>query len=139
MRVTSKSITLSVAGQEASFRLRLMDAFTGAWLLKLLLEKLLPFLSSSDPETIEKELAEHLPALLSSLSEQDLRELMTRCLNHVDRMLPSGPQPVMLRSSFGIPELEQDTVTCLSLCLEEIFFNLEGFFPESVSPSEKVP
>ena len=139
MRVTSKSITLSVAGQEASFRLRLMDAFTGAWLLKLLLEKLLPFLSSSDSETIEKELAEHLPALLSSLSEQDLRELMTRCLNHVDRMLPAGPQPVMLRSSFGIPELEQDTVTCLSLCLEEIFFNLEGFFPESVSPSEKSP
>lgn len=139
MRLTSKEISLSVAGQEASFRLRLMDAFTGAWLLKILLEKLLPFLSSSDPKTIEKELAEHLPALLSSLSEQDLRELMTRCLNHVDRMLPAGPQPVMLRSSFGIPELEQDTVTCLSLCLEEIFFNLEGFFPESISPSEKVP
>ena len=139
MRSLTKPLTLSVDGAETRFRLSLMDAFSGACLLKLITEKCLPHFASldfSDPETLGPEIIRVLPSFLSSLSETELRDVMQKCLNHVEQELPAGYQPVMVRSSFGIRELEHDTVTCLKLCWEEILFNLEGFFSGSVLPSQ---
>lgn len=137
MRQLTKSLTLPVDGTDTDFRLSLMDAFSGASLLKLLTEKCLPHFASldfTDPDTLGPAIVKALPVVLSSLYDSDLRTLMTSCLNHVEQSLPAGYQPVMIRSSFGIPALEHDTVTCLRLCWEEILFNLESFFPESVLP-----
>lgn len=137
MRQLTKPITLPVDGTPTDFRLSLMDAFSGASLLKFLTEKCLPHLATldfTDPETLGPAISKALPLVLSSLYESELRSLMTSCLNHVEQSLPAGWQPVMIRSSFGIPDLEHDTVTCLRLCWEEILFNLESFFPEGVLP-----
>ena len=137
MRQLTKPITLPVDGTPTDFRLSLMDAFSGASLLKLLTEKCLPHFATldfTDPEALGPAIAKALPTVLSSLYESELRSLMTSCLNHVEQSLPAGFQPVMIRSSFGIRELEHDTVTCLRLCWEEILFNLERFFPASVLP-----
>lgn len=138
MRNINKELTLAVDGTDTRFRLNLMDAFSGVFLLKLITEKCLPHLAGldfSDPEALGPEIIRVLPGFLSSLSESELRNVMTTCLNHVEQSLPAGFQPVMIGASFGIRELEHDTVTCLKLCWEEILFNLEGFFPGSVLPS----
>ena len=111
-----------------------MDAFSGACLLKLITEKCLPHFASldfSDPETLGLEIIRVLPSFLSSLSENELWDIMQKCLHYVEQALPAGFQPVMVHSSFGIRELEHDTAICLKLCREEILFNLEGFFPEA--------
>ena len=115
MRSLTKPLTLSIDGAETRFRLSLMDAFSGACLLKLITAKCLPHFASldfSDPETLGPEVIRILPSFLSSLSETELRDLMQKCLNHVEQELPAGFQPVMVRSSFGIRELEHDTVAC---------------------------
>ena len=66
--------------------------------------------------------------LITSLSGEELRSVMTSCLNHVSVLLPAGPHPVMTGPEWGYPELKHDTVSCLKLVLEEIAWALEGFF-----------
>ena len=56
-----------------------------------------------------------MPDLIASLSEEELRSVMTAVLNHVSVLLPAGPHPVMTGSEWGYPELEHDPVTCLKL------------------------
>ena len=93
MRSLTKPLTLSIDGAETRFRLSLMNAFSGACLLKLITEKCLPHFASldfSDPETLEPEIIRVLPSFLSSLSETELRDLMQKCLNHVEQELPAG-------------------------------------------------
>ena len=135
MRTTEKTISISFDGHDQSFRLRKMDAFSGACLLKFATEKLLPRMSENEDQTRSFAFSD----ILSALSEPDLISLMTRCLSHVDILLPAGPHPVYQNQIFGLPELETDTLTCLNLCWEEMLFNLEGFFGESGSPSAANP
>ncbi|MDO5435263.1 MAG: hypothetical protein Q4G19_02730 [Clostridia bacterium] len=135
MRENAKMITLRTPEGERRFRLRKMDAMTGACLLKFIVEKVSPVLTpltegaedSAIPAAVEKA----LPMVLQELSDEDLRRVMLRCLRHVDMELPAGFHPVHLRDRFGIPELEEDTVTCLRLTYHEILWCLAGFFAAS--------
>ena len=79
--------------------------------------------------------------LIASLSEDELRSVMTSVFNHISVLLPAGPHPVMTGSEWGYPELEHDTPTCMKLLLEGIAWSLSGFFgggqskgPESGQP-----
>ncbi len=67
---------------------------------------------------------------LFSFSPEDLKSVMTSCLNHTEVLLLAGYQPVMQGSSWSWPELEHDPVTCLKLVLEEAVWTLSGFFGE---------
>ena len=55
--------------------------------------------------------------LITSLSSDELRSVMTSCLNHTEVLLPAGPHPVMTGSEWGYPELKHDTVSCMKLVL----------------------
>ena len=77
--------------------------------------------------------------LISSLSEDELRSVMTSVLNHVSVLLPAGPHPVMTGSEWGWPELEHDTPSCLKLLLEGIAWSLSGFFGGGRSKPEAAP
>ena len=83
MRNISKTISVPVDGKPRDFRLTKLDAFSGASLLRLMAR--LPEGGAS------------VEALLSCLSDTDLRALMTVCLEHVEVMLPAGWMPVMTR------------------------------------------
>ena len=72
---------------------------------------------------------------LFSFSPEDLKSVMTSCLNHTEVLLPAGYQPVMQGSSWSWPELEHDTASCLKLTLEEALWTLTGFFGEGGSNS----
>ena len=118
MRQITKDIEISVDGSPVGFRLTKLDAFSGVALLRLLLR-----LESGGG-------APTMPDLIASLSEEELRSVMTAVL------LPAGPQPVMTGPEWGYPELEHDTPSCMKLLLEGISWSLSGFFGEGQSGPE---
>ena len=118
MRRISKDLSLTIDGSPLSFRLTKPDAFSGVEILRLLLR-----LQDDRPEESPSVLD-----LITSLSSDELRSVMTSCLNHTEVLLPAGPHPVMTGSEWGYPELKHDTVSCMKLVLEEITWALEGFF-----------
>ena len=118
MRIITKDVQLTIDGSQIGFRLTKPDAFSGVEILRLLLR-----LQDARPEENASVLD-----LITSLSSDELRSVMTSCLNHTEVLLPAGPHPVMTGSEWGWPELKHDTVSCMKLVLEEIAWALEGFF-----------
>ena len=113
MRIITKDITLMIDGNQQKFRLIKPDAFSGVEVLRLVMRL------QEQWDVLD---------LITSLSAEELRSVMTSCLNHVSVLLPAGPNPVMTGSEWGYPELKHDTVSCMKLVLEEITWALEGFF-----------
>ena len=108
-----------IDGNQQGFRLTKPDAFSGVEILRLLLR--LQDQTQTSPTIMD---------LITSLSADELRSVMTSCLNHTEVLLPAGPHPVMTGSEWGYPELKHDTISCMKLVLEEITWALEGFFGE---------
>ena len=131
MRIITKDIQLTIDGNQVGFRLTKPDAFSGVEILRLLLR--LQDQASRHPEPQAKDLS--VLDLITSLSGDELRSVMTSCLNHTEVLLPAGPHPVMIGSEWGYPELKHDTVSCMKLVLEEITWALEGFFAGGGSDS----
>ena len=127
MRTVTKDIEIRIDGNLLGFRLSKLDAFSGVALLRLLmrLEG-----KTGHPTMLD---------LIASLSEEELRSVMTAVLNHVSVLLPAGPQPVMTGSEWGYPELEHDTRSCMRLLMEGIAWSLSGFFGEGGSGAETAP
>ena len=127
MHQITKDIQVKIDGNQVGFRLSKMDAFSGVALLRLLMR-----------------LEEHKQGitmldLIASLSEEELRSVMTAVLNHVSVLLPAGPQPVMTGPEWGYPELEHDTRSCMRLLMEGIAWSLSGFFGEGGLRQEAAP
>ena len=116
MRIITKDIQLTIDGSPQGFRLTKPDAFSGVEILRLLLR------------LQDQQAAPSVLDLITSISSDELRSVMTSCLNHTEVLLPAGPHPVMTGSEWGYPELKHDTVSCMKLVLEEITWALEGFF-----------
>ena len=127
MREITKDIQLTIDGSSLGFRLTKLDAFSGVTLLRLLMR------------LEEKHAHPTMLDLIASLSEEELRAVMTSVLNHTAVLLPAGPQPVMTGPEWGYPELEHDTPSCMKLLLEGIAWSLSGFFGGGGSREEAVP
>lgn len=127
MRQITKDIQINIDGSQTCFRLFKLNAFSGVMLLRLLMR-----LEKQNPSPT-------LLDLISSLSEDELRFVMTSVLNHVSVLLPAGPHPVMTGNDWGYPELEHDTPACMKLLLEGIAWSLSGFFGDGRSKPETAP
>ena len=127
MRTVTKDIEIRIDGNLLGFRLSKLDAFSGVVLLRLLMRL--------EGKTEHPTMLD----LIASLSEEELRSVMTSVLNHVSVLLPAGPQPVMTGSEWGYPELEHDTRSCMRLLMEGIAWSLSGFFGEGGSGVETAP
>ncbi|MCR5297386.1 MAG: hypothetical protein K6E17_08230 [Clostridiales bacterium] len=127
MRQITKDIELTIDGNPVGFRLSKLDAFSGVALLRLLMR-----LEGQDDSLTMLD-------LISSLSEEELRSVMTSVLNHVSVLLPAGPHPVMTGREWGYPDLEHDTPACMKLLLEGIAWSLSGFFGGGQSGSGSGP
>ena len=132
MREITKDIQLTIDGISLGFRLTKLDAFSGVTLLRLLMR------------LEEKHAHPTMLDLIASLSEEELRAVMTSVLNHTAVLLPAGPQPVMTGPEWGYPELEHDTPSCMKLLLEGISWSLSGFFGgggsrEKAAPADTAP
>ena len=118
MRQISKDIEITIDGSPVGFRLSKLDAFSGVMLLRLLMR------------LENQNTAPTMLDLIASLSEGELRSVMTAVLNHAEVLLPAGPNPVMTGPEWGYPELEHDTQSCMKLLMEGIAWSLSGFFGE---------
>ena len=134
MRDIIKNIQLPIDGKPVDFRLTKLDAFSGAALMQMLAAR---SSAPKEPEGDRKVLGNDslMMDVFTSLSSENLRSLMTACLNHVEVLLPAGYQPIMQGSSWSWPELEHDAAACLKLTLEEALWTLSGFFGEGGSTS----
>ena len=112
MRTITKEITLTLDGNPVRFRLKKLDAFSGAFLLRHLMR------------LQEKNARMTVLDLYMSLSQDELRAVMTSCLNNVEVILPAGPNPVMTGPEWGYPELEHDPQTCTKLVLEKSIYRM---------------
>ena len=138
MRSITKDIHLTIDGNPVGFRLTKLDAFSGVILLRLLIrledhQKCHPGQAAAQPKDLT------LLDLVASLSEEELRLVMTSVLNHTAVLLPAGPHPVMAGSEWGYPELKHDTPSCMKLLLEGIAWSLSGFFGEGGLRTETAP
>ncbi len=131
MHTVTKDIEIKIDGSVQGFRLSKLDAFSGVTLLRLLMR--LQQQETAQPKDLT------LLDLVASLSEEELRSVMTSVLNHTAVLLPAGPQPVMTGSEWGYPELEHDTPSCMKLLLEGIAWSLSGFFGEGGLRTETAP
>lgn len=135
---------------ETTYRIRKMNAFAGASLVKFMMSKGIPLIAAmqglfgnpDDAAAVEpgKEPSDEdatlvalqvIPPLLDAITDEELKSLMTRCLNYCDKQLEAGWQPVMDGENFGIDEFEGDVFLCLVLCFHVISYNLKGFFDGS--------
>ena len=139
MRQITKDIEITVDGSATGFRLSKLDAFSGVMLLRLLMrltenrEKCHPEQTSAQSKDLT------ILDLIASLSEDELRSVMTSVFNHISVLLPADPHPVMTGSEWGYPELEHDTPSCMKLLLEGIAWSLSGFFGGGQSKGETAP
>lgn len=124
MREITKDIEITIDGNPQGFRLTKLDAFSGVALLRLLMRL------DGNPTMLD---------LIASLSEDELRSVMTSVLNHAEVLLPAGPNPVMTGPEWGYPEIRHDTPTCMKLLLEGISWSLSGFFGGSGRTSPPAP
>lgn len=128
MRQITKTLQLPVDGKPCTFRLRKLDALSGVCLLRLL--------ARADRDPREGQSPADLGELLfSALPEEDLRALMTRCLEQTEVLLDAGYQPVMQMGEWSWSDLQYDPAGALALTLKEILWSLDGFFAESRSDS----
>ena len=145
MRSITKDIQLTIDGSPQGFRLTKPDAFSGVEILRLLLR----LQDRWDEDERNKGTVTAVPRtwnevtvpdvtppgrsptvldLITSLTGDELRVVMTSCLNHTEVLLPAGPHPVMEGSSWGYPEIEHNTAVCMRLLMEGLSWNLSGFF-----------
>jgi len=118
MKQITKTITLPIDGTPRTFRLKKLDAFSGASLLRLLSAHL----QEPDPDLL---------SLFSAVPDDTLRSLMATCLSHAEVRLDAGWQPVMEMGEWSWSDLEYDPVNALKLTLQVILWTLDGFFGES--------
>ena len=128
MRQIIKNITLPIDRTPMDFRLKKLDAFSGVSLMRLLAKA--PSGVILKPKAEESPPPDPFSDFFLSLSPDDLRSLMTSCLNHAEVLLPAGYIPVMTGEDWSWPEAEHDTVTCLKLTMEVALWTLQGFFAE---------
>ena len=129
MRTITKDVTLAVDGEKKTFRLTKPDAFSGVEILRLFLRM----------QEERGEVPLTVLDFVTRLSETELRSVMVSCLNHVEVLLPAGPNPVMTGDDWGYPELQHDAKTCFRLTLELVSFTLADFFGDGGRTSSPVP
>ena len=133
MRQITKTLQLPVGGKPFTFRLRKLDALSGACLLRLLARA--DRNPSPDPAAEDAPTPDLGELLFSSLSDEELRALMVRCLEQAEVLLDAGWQPVMQLGEWSWSDLQYDPAGALSLTLKEIVWSLDGFFAGSRSDS----
>ena len=136
MRQITKDIEITMDGSRVGFRLSKLDAFSGVALLRLMMR-----LENREKSNPEQEQAQDptLLDLIASLSEEELKSVMTSVLNHVSVLLPAGPHPVMTGPEWGYPELQYDAPACMKLLLEGMAWSLSGFFGGGQSGTNAAP
>ena len=116
---------MDIDGEEKTFRVTKLDAFSGAQLLQLV-RRYMP--KAEEMNGKGQKVGDLVEPIFMALKGVELKGLMVSCLNHTEIQLEAGWHPVMRNEDWGWPEIEHDTGTCLKLVLECVIWSLDSFF-----------
>lgn len=149
----------SVTIDGTAYSIKKFDAKTGLKLARLVISKAAPIIPMLDKITGKdegkntgkdernkpdaegnKELYKVVGAVLETLSDSDLDDLMDKCLRVCYASLPAGEQPIIDENgNFGVPDVEYDIGLCIRLCFEAIKWGAADFFAGKSSLSSLLP
>lgn len=116
-----------------SYQIKKFDALTGLSIARLLLAKCMPLISvfgnTKESEVSDENLLDATSTLLESLTDEELRSIILKCLRYCYLSLPAGLQPVIdADGHYGDPDAEYDMMLTLKLCWEAIKLGASDFF-----------
>lgn len=128
-RVTEKFVEL----QGRKFKIKAFDAFTGAYIAFTLFEKMLPagteekVLATLQAEGTNPEML--LPQGRALMTKGEFFAFMRDCLSVVTEELKGRSAPVLNKNgSWGVDDLENNTMLVLLLVINVLAFNASDFF-----------
>ena len=107
------------------------DAMTGLQIARLLLAKAAPIVPLIEKVgSVEGEAAfAAIGGVLETLSDDDMKGLVQKCLRVCSRIMPAGPQQIMDdRGNYGGEDVEYDFLLVIKLCVEAIKWGASDFF-----------
>lgn len=125
MRETSKRV--KVQGRE--FEIRAFDALTGSYIAYTILQKVLP----AGMESQVQEMADmpDMPKGRTVMTKKEFLGLQKDVLSVVYEVLPARTAPILNRNgSWGVADIENNTLLVLILTIQALAFNIGGFFGE---------
>ena len=126
-----------------NYSIKKFTAIQGLQIAKMVISKfspLLPYLDGSDdvpPEAILQ-----MMQAIGTMSDEDVENLVKKCLKCCYKQFPAGPQPVIDKmGNYGVDNVEFDLVKTCRLCIEAIKWGVSDFFGEKGSTliAEVVP
>lgn len=125
MRETSKRV--KVQGRE--FEIRAFDALTGSYIAYTILQKVLP----AGMESQVQEMADmpDMPKDRTVMTKKEFLGLQKDVLSVVYEVLPARTAPILNRNgSWGVADIENNTLLVLILTIQALAFNIGSFFGE---------
>ena len=128
-RQTEKIVEL----QGRTFKIRAFDAFTGSYIAFTLFEKMMPMgteekvlatlkAEGKDPEMV-------LPQNRALMTKGEFYAFMRDCLSVVTEELKGRSAPILNpNGSWGVPDLEHNTMLVIMLVINALAFNVSDFF-----------
>lgn len=120
---------------EQEYSIKKFTAKTGLKIARFVLAKLAPIIPLLDSsESTEDKLYTTLSEILETLSDNDIDDLVDKCLRVCYVSLPAGPQPIIDETGhYGVEDVEYDLMLTLRLCFEAIKWGASDFFGEKGS------
>ena len=135
-----KEIWTRITIDDNDYAIKKFDAKTGMKLARLVIAKaqpLIPYLESEDDEKSDN--GRSLGAVMGILSEmkdEDIDNLVDKCLRACYAVLPAGLQPIIDETGhYGVEDVEYDMILTLRLCYEAIKWGAADFFDGNSSLS----
>ena len=135
--------------KDEEYIIQKFDAKTGMKLARLVLSKasaIIPYLSDNDEDKDNEDKDNEdkdngsmigvVMAILGDLKDEDIDNLVDKCLRVCYVDLPAGRQPVIDETGhYGVEGVEYDMMLTLMLCWEAIKWGAADFFDENNSIS----
>lgn len=122
MRETSKRV--KVQGRE--FEIRAFDALTGSYIAYTILQKVLP----AGMESQVQEMPD-MPKGRTVMTKKEFLGLQKDVLSVVYEVLPARTAPILNKNgSWGVTDIENNTLLVSILTIQALAFNIGGFFGE---------
>ena len=137
----NSSIFKTVVIDDETYVIRKFDARTGLKIARLLLAKatpLMPLLDETDTKKAaakakkmasDDKIYEVIGKMMSELSDEDVDNLVDKCLRVVSKQMPAGLQPIIdATGHYGVEGIEYDLKLTLRLAYEAVVWGASDFF-----------
>ena len=125
----------SVEVNGEKYTIKKFTAIQGLQIAKMVISKfspLLPYLDGN--EEVPPEAIMSLMTAIGSISDEDVENLVKKCLKSCYKQFPAGPQPIIdAMGNYGVADIEYDLVLTFRLCIEAIKWGTADFFGEKGS------